>query len=154
MNMPRLGTSNVANAVPQRLLAHQKVVTAQQALDLGASAITIYLFLGYNDRIETTGLEVCSRFASECRQVGLPCIMEPLAYGGRVTGANMVEILTLGRAWRSSQRTPQDPTPATWTPSATWLTWPASRCLSGDSLDNERDALVCSPKAGLAPVAA
>src|SRR3970040_589660 len=38
MNMPRLGTSNVTNAVPQRLLTHQKVVTARQALDLGASA--------------------------------------------------------------------------------------------------------------------
>ncbi|HLE14073.1 MAG TPA: 4Fe-4S dicluster domain-containing protein [Anaerolineales bacterium] len=96
MNMPRLGTSNVANAVPQRLLAHQKVVTARQALDLGASAITIYLFLGYNDRVETTGIDVCSRFVSECRQVGLPCIIEPLAYGGQVTGANIVEILTLG----------------------------------------------------------
>ena len=96
MNMPRLGTSNVANAVPQRLLYHQKVVTAQQALDLGATAITIYLFLGYNDRIETTGIEVCAKFVSECRQVGLPCIIEPLAYGGQVTGANIVEILTLG----------------------------------------------------------
>jgi len=96
MNMPRLGTSNVANAVPQRLLAHQKVVTARQALDLGASAITIYLFLGYNDRIEATGIEVCARFVSECRRVGLPCIIEPLAYGGQVTGANIVEILMLG----------------------------------------------------------
>ncbi len=96
MNMPRLGTSNVANAAPQRLLAHQKVVTARQALDLGASAITIYLFLGYNDRIEATGIEVCARFVSECRQVGLPCIIEPLAYGGQVTGANIVEILMLG----------------------------------------------------------
>ena len=96
MNMPRLGTSNVANAVPQRLLFHQKVLTAQQALDLGATAITIYLFLGYNDRIETTGIEVCARFVTECRQVGLPCIIEPLAYGGQVTGANIVEILTLG----------------------------------------------------------
>ena len=96
MNMPRLGTSNVANAVPQRLLTHQKVVTAQQALDLGASAITIYLFLGYNDQMETTGIEVCARFVRECHQVGLPCIIEPLAYGGQVTGANVVEILTLG----------------------------------------------------------
>jgi class I fructose-bisphosphate aldolase len=96
MNMPRLGTSNVANAVPQRLLTHQKVVTAQQALDLGASAITIYLFLGYNDRVETTGIESCARFVRECHQVGLPCIIEPLAYGGQVTGANIVEILTLG----------------------------------------------------------
>ncbi|MCJ7534664.1 MAG: 4Fe-4S dicluster domain-containing protein [Anaerolineales bacterium] len=96
MNMPRLGTSNVTNAVPQRLLTHQKVLTARQALDLGAAAITIYLFLGYNDRVETTGIEVCARFVSECRQVGLPCIIEPLAYGGQVTGANIVEILTLG----------------------------------------------------------
>ncbi len=96
MNMPRLGTSNVANAVPQRLLTHQKVVTARQALDLGASAITIYLFLGYNDRMEMTGIEVCARFVGECRRVGLPCIIEPLAYGGQVTGANVVEILTLG----------------------------------------------------------
>ena len=96
MNMPRLGTSNVSNSVPQRLLMHQKVLTARQALDLGASAITIYLFLGYNDRMEANGIEVCARFVSECRQVGLPCIIEPLAYGGQVTGANIVEILTLG----------------------------------------------------------
>ena len=96
MNMPRLGTSNVANAVPQRLLVHQKVVTAGQALDLGASAITIYLFLGYNDRVEAMGVEVCARFVAECHQIGLPCIIEPLAYGGQVTGANSVEILTLG----------------------------------------------------------
>ncbi len=96
MNMPRLGTSNVANAVPQRLLLHQKVITAEQALALGATAITIYLFLGYNDRVETAGIDVCARFAAECHRVGLPCIMEPLAYGGQVTGSNIVEILTLG----------------------------------------------------------
>jgi DhnA family fructose-bisphosphate aldolase class Ia/ferredoxin len=96
MNMPRLGTSNVANSVPQRTLYHQKVITAEQALALGATAITIYLFLGNSDRIEATGIDVCARFAAECRKVGLPCIMEPLAVGGQVTGANIVEILTLG----------------------------------------------------------
>lgn len=96
MNMPRLGTSNVANSVPQRKLIHQKVLTAEQALELGATAITIYLFLGYSDAIERDGIEVCARFAEECHQIGLPCIMEPLAVGGRVTGANIVDILTLG----------------------------------------------------------
>jgi class I fructose-bisphosphate aldolase len=96
MNMPRLGTSNVTNAVPQRLLLHQKVITAEQALELGATAITIYLFLGYSDEIEARGIEVCARFADECRKAGLPCIMEPLAYGGQVTGSNIVELLTLG----------------------------------------------------------
>jgi class I fructose-bisphosphate aldolase len=96
MNMPRLGGSNVTNAVPQRHLFHQKVLTAEQALKLGATAITIYLFLGYDDRVEATGIESCARFASECRKVGLPCIIEPLAFGGRVTGANIVDLLTLG----------------------------------------------------------
>jgi class I fructose-bisphosphate aldolase len=96
MNMPRLGTSNVANAVPQRLLLHQKIISAEQALHLGASAITIYLFLGYHDRVETKGIEISTRFVNECREAGLPCIIEPLAYGGQVTGANIVEILTLG----------------------------------------------------------
>ena len=52
MNMPRLGGANITNAVPQRHLFHQKVLTAEQALKLGATAITIYLFLGYNDRVE------------------------------------------------------------------------------------------------------
>jgi len=96
MNMPRLGSSNLMNAVPQRLLYHQKILTAEQALSLGATAITIYLFLGYDDEVEAKGIASCSRFASECRKVGLPCIMEPLAFGGHVTGANIVDLLTLG----------------------------------------------------------
>jgi class I fructose-bisphosphate aldolase len=96
MNMPRLGTSNVANAVPQRLLRHEKILDAEQALSLGATAITIYLFLGYSDEVEASGVDNCARFVNECRRVGLPCIIEPLAYGGQVTGANIVEILTLG----------------------------------------------------------
>jgi DhnA family fructose-bisphosphate aldolase class Ia/Fe-S-cluster-containing hydrogenase component 2 len=96
MNMPRLGTSNVANAVPQRLLLNEKIITADQALALGATAITIYLFLGYSDKIEAIGVDKCAKFVNECRQAGLPCIIEPLAYGGQVTGANIVELLTLG----------------------------------------------------------
>lgn len=96
MNMPRLGTSNVTNAVPQRLLLNEKVITAEQALSLGATAITIYLFLGYSDKIEAIGIDKCAKFVNECRKAALPCIIEPLAYGGQVTGANMVEILTLG----------------------------------------------------------
>ena len=96
MNSPRLGTTNVANSTPQRTLFHRKMVTAEQSLALGASAITIYLFMGYNDDMEANGIEVCARFVQECRQVGLPCIIEPLAYGGQVTGSNFVELLTLG----------------------------------------------------------
>jgi class I fructose-bisphosphate aldolase len=96
MNMPRLGNANMMNAVPQRLLSHQKILTAEQALSLGATAITIYLFVGYDDEVEARGIQSCSQFASECRKAGLPCIMEPLAFGGHVTGANIVDLLTLG----------------------------------------------------------
>lgn len=97
MNMPRLGTSNVANAVPQRILLNEKMITAEQAVALGASAITIYLFVGYTDEVEAIGgVEKCARFVNECRRVGLPCIIEPIAYGRQVTGANIVELLTLG----------------------------------------------------------
>lgn len=96
MNMPRLGGSNVTNAVPQRGLFHQPVLGPADALRLGATAITIYLFLGYDDRLEAAGVASCARFASECRRAGLPCIMEPLAVGSRVNGTNIVDLLTLG----------------------------------------------------------
>ncbi len=96
MNAPRLGNANVMNAVPQRRLVHQKVLTAEQALALGATAITVYLFLGYDDQVEAQGIKTCAAFASECRRVGLPCIMEPLTFGSQVRGANNVELLTLG----------------------------------------------------------
>ena len=96
MNMPRLGSGNTTPAVPPRYLVHQKVLTAEQALKLGAVAITIYLFLGYDDKVEATGVESCARFASECRKVGLPCIMEPLAFGSQVSPDNLAELLTLG----------------------------------------------------------
>ncbi len=81
---------------PSAQLFHQKVLTAEQALKLGATAITIYLFLGYDDQVEAAGIESCACFASECRKAGLPCIMEPLAVGSHVTSANIVDILTLG----------------------------------------------------------
>ncbi len=96
MNMARVGNASITNSAPQKRLVHQKILTAEQALALGATAITIYLFLGYDDEVEATGIDVCARFASECRRVGLPCIMEPLTFGRRVTSANNAELLTLG----------------------------------------------------------
>jgi DhnA family fructose-bisphosphate aldolase class Ia len=96
MNSPRLGGDISTNAVPRQFLYHQKILTAEQALALGATAITIYLFVGYNDEIEATGIESCSKFACECRKIGLPCIMEPLAFGDHVTDANIADLLTLG----------------------------------------------------------
>ena len=96
MNMPRLDRADPSNAVPPEYLFHQKVLSAEQALALGADAITIYLFLGTDDNIEATGIESCAQFVSECRRVGLPCIIEPLAFGAQVTNDNLVDLLTLG----------------------------------------------------------
>jgi class I fructose-bisphosphate aldolase len=96
MNMPRLDSDNLSNAVPPQHLFHQKMLSAKQALALGASAITIYLFLGTDDKMEATGIESCAQFISECRRVGLPCIAEPLAFGAQVTESNLVDLLTLG----------------------------------------------------------
>jgi len=96
MNMPRLDSPKDSNAVPPQHLFHQKMLSAKQALALGAAAITIYLFLGTDDKIEATGIESCAQFVSECHRIGLPCIAEPLAFGAQVTPGNLVDLLILG----------------------------------------------------------
>ena len=96
MNMPRLDSADLSNPVPPQHLFHQKMLSAQQALALGASAITIYLFLGTGDKIEATGIKSCALFVGECRKACLPCIIEPLAFGPQVTESNFVDLLILG----------------------------------------------------------
>jgi len=93
MNMPRLGGSNVSNVLP--VVNFRKMATsfARDALLVGASAITIYYFIGYSDEFEAINIEQASTFAIECRKVGLPLIIEPMAVGGMVTGVNIAEIL-------------------------------------------------------------
>jgi len=93
MNLPRLGGSNVSNVLP--VLKFRKMATsrARDALQLGASAITIYYFIGYSDEFEAVNLEQAAVFAQECRKVGLPLIIEPMAVGGMVTGVNIAEML-------------------------------------------------------------
>jgi len=94
MNLPRLGGSNVSNVLP---VLHFKKIASSQAKDallVGASAITIYYFIGYSDEFEALNIEQSADFAKECRKIGLPLIIEPMAVGGMVTGVNIAEILT------------------------------------------------------------
>ena len=93
MNLPRLGGANVSNVLP--VINFQKMATsrAKDALQMGASAITIYYFIGYNDEFEAINIDQSAIFAQECRKVGLPLIIEPMAVGGMVTGVNIAEIL-------------------------------------------------------------
>ncbi|NOZ61129.1 MAG: 4Fe-4S dicluster domain-containing protein [Calditrichaeota bacterium] len=93
MNMPRLGGSNVSNVLPAVNFRKMATSFAKDALRVGASAITIYYFIGYSDEFEAINLEQAADFARECRKVGLPLIIEPMAVGGMVTGVNIAEIL-------------------------------------------------------------
>ncbi|MEW6201857.1 MAG: 4Fe-4S dicluster domain-containing protein [bacterium] len=96
MNYPRLGSANVQNVVPAQKLRRVPISRARDALELGASGITIYYFIGYSDEVEKHNLESCAQLACECSRIGLPLIIEPLAIGGMITGANYAEVLTAG----------------------------------------------------------
>ncbi|UCE07668.1 MAG: 4Fe-4S dicluster domain-containing protein, partial [bacterium] len=89
----RLGGANVSNVLP--VIKFRKMATskAKDALQMGASAITIYYFIGYSDEFEAMNIEQAAVFAQECRKIGLPLIIEPMAVGGMVTGVNIAEIL-------------------------------------------------------------
>ena len=93
MNLPRLGGANVSNVLP--VIKFKKMATSQakNALQMGASAITIYYFIGYSDEFEAVNIEQAAVFSQQCRKVGLPLIIEPMAVGGMVTGVNIAEIL-------------------------------------------------------------
>jgi DhnA family fructose-bisphosphate aldolase class Ia/Fe-S-cluster-containing hydrogenase component 2 len=93
MNMPRLGGSNVSNILPAVNFRKKATSCAKDALLVGASAITIYYFIGYSDKFEEINIEQAAFFARECRKVGLPLIIEPMAVGAPVTGVNVTEIL-------------------------------------------------------------
>ncbi len=93
MNMPRLGGSNVSNILPAVNFRKKATSCAKDALLVGASAITIYYFIGYSDEFEAINIEQAAFFARECRKIGLPLIIEPMAVGAAVTGVNITEIL-------------------------------------------------------------
>jgi len=93
MNMPRLGGSNVSNILPVTNFKKKATSFARDALSMGASAITIYYFIGYSDEFEALNIEQNAIFAQECRKIGLPIIIEPMAVGGPVTGVNIAETL-------------------------------------------------------------
>jgi DhnA family fructose-bisphosphate aldolase class Ia/Fe-S-cluster-containing hydrogenase component 2 len=93
MNLPRLGGSNVSNVLPVVKFKKMATSVASDALKVGASAITIYYFIGYSDAFEAVNMEQAATFAKACRKIGLPLIIEPMAVGGMVTGVNIAEIL-------------------------------------------------------------
>jgi len=93
MNMGRMGGANEINAIPVQKFRRFAVGKAEDALKIGASAIILYYFIGYTDKFEAKNIESLGIYARECSRIGLPCIIEPLAVGGLVTGTNKTKLL-------------------------------------------------------------
>ncbi len=64
------------------------VASVKDAVQLGADAVVTFLFAGYDtDAQEAENLRTLARIAAECREYGIPFIVEPLAIQ---KGANVV----------------------------------------------------------------
>lgn len=79
--------------LPARDIERTVTATAKDALALGASGIVTYYFVGCPDETEARSYKLMATFAKECNEVGLPLIVEPLAMGERVTGANFADLV-------------------------------------------------------------
>ena len=64
--------------------------------ELGVVAFVTYLIIGYEESYEAKNILSVADLARECHEVGLPFGVEPIAVGGKVTGANMSKILEYG----------------------------------------------------------
>lgn len=95
MNLPRLGAGGASdsNILPAQQFKRVAATRAEDALSMGANAITIYYFIGYSDEFEAQNIKDCAWFARACERIGLPLIIEPIATGGMVTGAIGTELL-------------------------------------------------------------
>ncbi len=83
---------------------HARVATPADALRLGADAVVCFLFVGYeDDAIEQANLERVAAWGAECRELGLPLIVEPLGIrpdGGPVRDPEIVR-LAVRMAWEA-----------------------------------------------------
>lgn len=80
--------------LPARSVKRVAVVSARDAVALGASGIVTYYFIGYGDeKAEARNLELMAMFARECDKIGLPFIVETIPIGERVTGTNFVDLV-------------------------------------------------------------
>lgn len=93
MNLPRFGGANETVAIPVSQLRKVAAATAADALRVGATGITIYFFVGYSDAMEALCVEQAAAFVEQCRESGLLCVIEPMAVGARVNGANLAPLL-------------------------------------------------------------
>lgn len=91
MNMPRL--DQLSGVLPVSEFKKKATSCATDALSAGASAITIYYFVGYSAEFEALNIEQDAIFAQECRRIGLPVIIEPMVVGKQIPAAQTAEAL-------------------------------------------------------------
>jgi len=80
--------------LPARSTQFCRVTSVKRAVRLGADAVTIYLFIGYQDKKqERSHLEQARQFRHECDEFGIPLVIEPIPMGPRVTKTNYHELI-------------------------------------------------------------
>lgn len=80
--------------LPARSTQFCRVASVKRAARLGADAVTIYLFIGYQDKEqENRHLEQARQFSKECGQWDIPLVIEPIPMGPRVTKTNYHELI-------------------------------------------------------------
>ncbi|MFH1213184.1 MAG: hypothetical protein V1681_03795 [Candidatus Neomarinimicrobiota bacterium] len=91
MNMPRL--DQPGGVLPVSEFQKKATSCAKDALRVGASAITIYYFVGYSADFEALNIEQDAVFAQECRRIGLPVIIEPMVVGKQIPDDQIADAL-------------------------------------------------------------
>lgn len=70
--------------LPPETIKHIPLLTPEDALDLGASALVVYFLLGFEEQIEAGCLRNTVQLALEGTKVGMPLIVDVQAIGPRV----------------------------------------------------------------------
>lgn len=101
----RMDATNVWRPKPKaNPTYHARVASPMDAVRLGADAAVCFLFVGYeNDRVEGENLETVASWASQCRELGMPLVVEPLALqpGGQpVRDPDLVRLM-VRMAWEA-----------------------------------------------------
>ncbi len=74
--------------LPPDTIKHMPLLTPQDALDLGASAMVLYFLLGHEEEIEAACLRRCVQAALDGTAIGLPLILDVQPVGPRVVLRN------------------------------------------------------------------
>lgn len=80
--------------LPARSTQFCPVAGVKRAVSLGADAITIYLFVGYQDEEqEALHFRQAADFSKQSSEFGIPLIIEPIPMGPKVTKTNYEELV-------------------------------------------------------------